>query len=158
MAPIILLLTTYFLLPKKWSHFFDGRKNLVAKKLFVALTWSQEIFRRTKLVACDHFFRFATKKKTYGAIGQIRGSAGHVPTYVQWTCVGQKNVPHRACLNTNLFPSMFTDKKHFCFQKKLPPFFVSSGNRPFFSTESRVTPQTLGFNLRVPRIIKVREF
>ena len=43
--------------------FFDGRKNLVAKKLFVALAWSQAFFGRTKMVACDHFLGLRPKKK-----------------------------------------------------------------------------------------------
>ena len=74
---------------------------------------------------------------------------------------GKKNVPHGACLNANLFPSMFTEEKTtFIFPKFVPPiFFPSSKSGFFFATELVGTPKIWLSTQGIPtKFIKVREF
>ena len=65
-APIFLLLTSYFLLAKKWSHFFRWSRNFGRKKTFRRIDLVASNFWSHKNGRMRPFFGFATKKKTYG--------------------------------------------------------------------------------------------
>ena len=70
MAPIILMLTTYFLFEKKWSHFFRWSQKFGRKQTFRRIVLVASNFWSHKNGRMRPFFGFATKKKTYAPLSR----------------------------------------------------------------------------------------
>ena len=62
-SPIFLLVTTYFLLAKKWSHFYWWSQKIGRKKNFRRMDLVASKFSSHKNGRMRPFFGFATKKK-----------------------------------------------------------------------------------------------